>query len=257
MKKDKRIKFDSSYIGKEFQNKRGETFKVIEDIDNKFYLIEFQDEFKFRRTVRKTERSFSVVVNPYIKTYNGVGYIGDGPYGPRSTGKEAFAVWRQIWMRVGNTEIPKLHTYVDCSVDKAWYNFQDFAEWFYSNPYYRQGWHLDKDMAIFGNRIYGPETCCFLPRELNGFQTSRVAKSSGLPRGVHKTYHKYYYIIKIDGKNQMRCGYDSAEQAALDYQYAKSQEAKRLALKYEGTIDPRVIYNLNHLRVVENAPQND
>lgn len=253
MKKDNRIKFDSSYIGKLFKNNRNETFKILEDVDRKFYLIEFQDEFKFVRTLRKTEKSFGVVTNPYYRLFNGIGYIGVGDYQPRGNAKEAFIVWRQIYIRVGNTDIPRLHTYVNCSIDERWNSFQSFAEWFYNNPFYQKGWQLDKDMAVFGNRTYGPDTCCFLPRELNGFQTSRVAKSSGLPRGVHKTYHKYYYVIKINGKNKLHCGYDDPNKAALDYQEAKSQEAKRLAVKYEGKIDPRVIYNLNNLRVVENG----
>lgn len=240
-------------IGKLFFNRKNEAFKIIEVVDSNTYLIEFQDEFKHIRKMRKDKLSSKSIANPFYRGTYGVGYIGIGPYSSTGFGKEAYAVWSKIFQRIGNTEVPKLHTYLDCSVDEVWHCFQNFAEWFYTNPYYQPGWHVDKDMAIIGNRVYGPEACCFLPRELNGFQVSRIAKETGLPRGVHKAYNKFCYCITLNGKNEWHCGYTNPEDASADYQTAKLKEAKRLALKYEGKIDPRVIYNLNNLRVIDNA----
>lgn len=240
-------------IGRILFNRKNEAFKIIGVVDDEFYLIEFQDEFKHVRKMRRDKLSLRSVANPFHRGTSGIGYIGIGPYSSTGLGKEAYAVWCKIFQRVGNTKVPKLHTYVDCSVNVVWDCFQNFAEWFYTNPYYQPGWHVDKDMAIIGNRVYGPETCCFLPRELNGFQTSRIAKDTGLPRRVHKNYNKYYFIIAIDGKNELHCGYTNPEDASIGYQAAKIEEAKRLAIRYEGKVDPRVIYNLNNFRVVDNA----
>ena len=33
--------------------------------------------------------------------------------------------------------------------------------------HYREDWHLDKDLLFKGNKVYSPETCVFIPREIN------------------------------------------------------------------------------------------
>ena len=98
----------------------------------------------------------------------GIGFIGVGNYKSRNkTGHtKAYNAWAAMLQRCYDS---KLHlrnpTYKECSVIEEWYNFQNFAGWFEKN--YIDGYQLDKDLLIKGNKIYSPETCCFVPKEIN------------------------------------------------------------------------------------------
>lgn len=46
------------------------------------------------------------------------------------------------------------------------------------------GWALDKDILVKGNKIYSPETCCFVPQEINNLFTKRKSCRGTLPIGV-------------------------------------------------------------------------
>jgi hypothetical protein len=54
-------------------------------------------------------------------------------------------------------------------VCNEWHNFQNFAEWFCKNycDASMDKWQLDKDIIVPGNRVYSPETCCFVPNAVN------------------------------------------------------------------------------------------
>lgn len=35
-----------------------------------------------------------------------------------------------------------------------------------------EGWHLDKDILLKGNKVYSPETCAFVPAKINSLLIS-------------------------------------------------------------------------------------
>jgi hypothetical protein len=52
----------------------------------------------------------------------------------------------------------------------------------------------DKDLKIYGNKIYGPDACVFVPQKINNF----FHKSSNiLPIGVNKCDSGYYSAINL------------------------------------------------------------
>ena len=59
-------------------------------------------------------------------------------------------------------------TYTECNCCDEWKSFSAFKMWF-DNPAngYKDGYCLDKDILIKGNKIYSPSTCCFVPNEIN------------------------------------------------------------------------------------------
>lgn len=62
----------------------------------------------------------------------------------------------------GNT-----HSYSDCYVCEEWSKFSAFYDW--AKDKYYEGCELDKDLLVKGNKIYSPETCCFIDRSINNF----------------------------------------------------------------------------------------
>ena len=73
-------------------------------------------------------------------------------------------------------------TYEECRVCVGWHRFSDFSKWMLTQDW--EGKVLDKDIIIAGNKIYSPETCAFISRELNNFLTDRSALRGSWPIGV-------------------------------------------------------------------------
>ncbi len=88
----------------------------------------------------------------------------------------AYSRWNSILMRCYcNSYHERFPTYKDCTVAKEWHNFQNFAKWFEEN--YIEGYHVDKDIKVKGNRVYGPDTCIFVtPQKNKEFSSSKHYK---------------------------------------------------------------------------------
>lgn len=105
----------------------------------------------------------------------GIGYIGGVKYKSRISGKvsTAYNCWKAMLYRCyGEISINSYPTYIGCSVDKSWHNFQNFAEWYednYPKSKSKNGnrYELDKDIKFSGNKIYGPKTCIFVDHDEN------------------------------------------------------------------------------------------
>ena len=54
-----------------------------------------------------------------------------------------------------------------CSTIDDWHNQSKFSEWYLLHEYRFDGWEIDKDILLKGNKIYSPENCCFVPAEIN------------------------------------------------------------------------------------------
>ncbi len=106
------------------------------------------------------------VKDPLYPCIYGVGFNGVGKHITNS-GNRAYRVWMGILCRCYTRRYP---SYSGCSVYKKWHNFQVFAEWY--DYHYIEGYHLDKDIKIKGNRIYSPDTCMFVTRELNSYHAN-------------------------------------------------------------------------------------
>lgn len=98
----------------------------------------------------------------------GVGFIGVGDFkaSVNRVHTKSYSTWKGMIDRCyGEKSLKKRPTYIGCSVHKDWHNFQNFAEWFYSN--YVDGHALDKDIKVKGNKQYSPHTCMFVSVEDN------------------------------------------------------------------------------------------
>lgn len=148
-------------------------------------------------------------------------------------------------------------TYSKCTCCKEWDSFDVWLEWarkqvgFLSKDTCFQYYSLDKDILFKGNKIYSPETCVFVPQEVNAFLTNRSADRGQCPIGVHfkKSLAKYQSQISIESKKKHLGYFTTPEAAFAAYKIAKEAYAKQLAIKYAGFVDPRVVDALNNFEV--------
>lgn len=169
---------------KEYQTKNFGKLKVINIINYRKVEVEFIDTGY--KVVTKTESIISGNVKDKLKpTSFGVGFIGDGSYKSRA-GKgfsRQYQSWQSMLHRCYDHRYQKrAPTYKGCSVDKDWHNFQNFAKWFDDN--YIEGYQLDKDIKVKGNKIYSPDTCLFVSPQENTeascAKTYRLTNPEGL-----------------------------------------------------------------------------
>lgn len=130
----------------------------------------------------------------------------------------------------------KQPTYVTASVDDRWKYFSAFKYWSDQQPTW-DGCHLDKDILLPGNKIYSPETCCYVPQWLNNLATTSSSKS-GLPLGVSykpgsENATKVYYtqVGKINGGRYTSRSY-TPQEAHVKYQLAKADQVEAAIEKY-------------------------
>lgn len=112
-------------------------------------------------------------------------------------------------------------TYRDVQVDERWLTYSCFRDWAESR--YREGTALDKDIICPGNRIYGPEKCCFVPRSINNLLTTSSAKRGAYPLGVdlHKTERKFRARVWRNGAQSFAGHFTNPEDAHRAWQQAK------------------------------------
>lgn len=79
----------------------------------------------------------------------------------------------------GNIRQP---TYKGCTVIAEWHDFSNFKQWFDEN--YIEGFHLDKDILVEGNKIYSPDTCRFIPQYLNNLLNTHANARGAYPTGI-------------------------------------------------------------------------
>lgn len=93
----------------------------------------------------------------------------------------SYSVWDRILDCCYNDNSTRSRaTYSDCTVAECWHRYSDFKAWFDKNCII--GYQLDKDILVPGNRVYGPDTCCFVPKTINmAVRWRRKQPRSGYP----------------------------------------------------------------------------
>ena len=222
---------------------------VLEYVGKSQYLIEFQDEFKYKMLARGSRLKEGKIQNPYFRGFNGQGYVGVGNHVTSGGNREAYMRWQSIWRRIGQVNSPYFTAYVDCTMSVEWHDLQNFGDFYWGDPYRHYDWALDKDIIVPMNREYGPYTCAYVPVELNAFMSFNRTKVNDLPTGVNPNKSKWAASVKVDGKEFRIGSFSSIEEASEMYKMYKKKEATRLAQKWEGLVDPRVTEALFNFEV--------
>ena len=181
----------------------------------------------------------------------GVG-INDSHYvtQPIVNGKQivdpAYRAWAGMLIRAYDQKFhAKCPTYVGVTVYKEWHSFSAFRAWWLAN--YRDGFSLDKDLLVVGNREYGPEACIYVPQSLNTFTIDRGALRGDLPIGVclDKSSGKYqsWCCNPITGKQNNLGRFTTPEEAHKAWLTYKLKLADKLKPEMDA-IDLRIYHNV-------------
>lgn len=109
----------------------------------------------------------------------------------------AYRAWTDMLKRAYSERYHKKQpTYSGVTVCKEWHSFSAFRAWWLDS--YREGWQMDKDLIVAGNREYGPDVCIYIPSMLNSFTIDCVAVRGEFPIGVS--------FCNQTGRYQSQCG---------------------------------------------------
>ena len=170
----------------------------------------------------------------------GVG-INDGTY-PTMKVKE-YQLWRGMMCRCFNErELLKYHRYKGCTVSDNFKHYTYFYEWCNRQIGFGfDGWHLDKDILIKGNKIYSEDNCVFVPSEVNMLFTKSNSTRGLYPIGVSMNYKKLRARCSVDGVYILiGSSYNTPNDAFYAYKEFKENYIKTVADRYKSVIDQRV-----------------
>lgn len=171
----------------------------------------------------------------------GVG-INDFENSLNAESARVYHIWRQMLKRCYDESAQqKQPTYRGCSVCEEWHYFTNFYNWYTLN--YVEGWCLDKDILVKGNKIYSPQTCCFVPNEINTiFNKHKNTRCSLGVCGVFRRGNRFYSVASMFGRNVSLGGYESIEEAKSAYKEAREAYIKRVAEMWKEKLSTNV-YN--------------
>jgi len=238
-------KYNRSHIGETHITKSslgGYTLKVIDASSKPGYCkIQIKNWIK---EVVYTHVKNGVVKYPYHPTVFNIGYLGEGIY--TKTAK-CYRVWQGMLERCYSNSCQENHpSYKGVTVCEKWYNYQNFAEWFYKKSNYQEGWHLDKDLLSGDNKLYSPETCIFIPQALNSFMTNKQVTNTSGYTGVSKIRNstKFKAQIKKNNKVYHLGNFTSKIIARIVYLKARSDYALEWQQNMKNKLPLKVIQNI-------------
>lgn len=249
-------------LGEIRKNNFGTEMKIVEYKDWNNVIVEFQDDYKYRKRTNYSNFKMGTVKNPYDNTLFGVACLGEGKFKAyhkrESDGKvrptQVYDVWIDMLKRCyyGKGRHKQPTYYGICVVCKEWLNFQVFAQWYEDNKYEVEGrLHIDKDILCPNCMIYSPETCILIPQRINMLFMNKP-NGRGLPNGIKRQGKGY--LAKYNGEELGI--YKTLEKAYKIYSEKKEKTIKRVADEYRDIIPVHVYEALYAYKVDINNDKN-
>lgn len=186
----------------------------------------------------------------------GVG-VNDVPLSTRSGNirNGSYRAWKSMLERCYSVKYQRKEpAYIGCSVCEEWKHYSNFKRWFDEN--YVNGYSLDKDILVRNNKVYSPQTCCFVPHEINNMLSncgSRNKKNGVVGVHVDKRTKKNKYVASVsqNGCSKEIGRFQAKEEAFIAYKFAKEAHVQKMAALYfkNGKITEKVYNALMNYRV--------
>ena len=233
----------------------GKVFKSLNSGD--FKLVKYNDahnvEIQFLKTGFKVVATLGSIRKGYVKDLYSPSVFGVGVVGTKYPSEvnrvktKEYVLWKSILQRCYSGGFKKKHpTYEYCEVGDNFKSFEYFYDWCQNQiGFGNEGWHLDKDLLIKGNKVYSESTCVFIPSEINLLLVKREASRGEHLIGVHWCNTKKAFVAqarKNKGKSEHLGVFKTEIEAFNAYKKAKESFVKEQAEKWKGKIDDRA-YN--------------
>ena len=246
MNKEERLALKKAeYEGKIYPSNNYGDVEIVEYINSSKVKIRFINTNHIKEEYLSSVR-LGCVRDDSIPTTCGVGFIDiEGASIGRKMTKE-YKLWNGMINRCYNEkELSRNPTYKGCHVSEEWMCLSNFKEWCNRQiGFDQEGFQLDKDILVKGNKVYSEDTCCFVPAEINYLIIKADRIRGKYPIGIYedKQAGKFKVRISVEGKQKHIGRYYCEKEAFYAYKVAKEQYIKEVANKWKDQIDPRV-YN--------------
>ena len=213
--------FDTSKI---YNSAKCGQFKILNYINCYSVEIGFLDT-GYKTTARVGNIRNGLVKDKLAPIVYGVGFMGEGKHKPTINGKNTkpYKTWCGMLERCYSDKYQaKYPTYIGCSVDPIWHNFQNFTKWFDKN--YIEGYYLDKDIKVEGNKIYSPENCLFVSAKENAIKALAKYYVFTSPEGETVNVYNLCEFCRENGLNQGHMGKVAKGKANHHKQWTKHFE---------------------------------
>ena len=220
---------------------------------------------QFKTTGELVKTRYSHFKNGFVKSRFTPSVYGIGIIGNEKSRDEngeiikSYSVWKDMLMRCYYEKYQKKYpTYKDCYVCPEWLNYSNFKKWFNDNYYEIDGEQmaLDKDILMKGNKAYSPNTCVFVPQNINKLFIKRNKARGKYPIGVYFNKDANKFIAQCNtfynGKRQYKSlgSYNTIEDAFKVYKQFKEADIKQMADYYKEKI-PNKLYEAMYNYKVE------
>lgn len=241
-------------VGKVCKSKSSGDFKIVK------YNNTANVEIRFLKTGYETVATLSNIRNgkvkdPCVPSVYGVGVLGN-KHPPTINGVQTkeYELWQSMLKRCYSDRCQKKHpTYIGCEVSENFKSYEYFYEWCHSQIGFGvEGWQLDKDLLVKGNKVYSEDSCVFIPKEINILLTKRTASRGECLIGVSwcKTNKAFRARVnKNKGKPEWLGFFKTEIEAFNTYKTAKEAFVKEQANKWKSQIDPRAYNALMNYQV--------
>ena len=229
-----------------------------------FKIVKYNDktnvEIRFLKTGFETTAILGNIRNgkvkdPYSPSVYGVGILGT-KYPPSISGVKTkeYVLWYSMLARCCNgTYKKKYPTYKDCEVSENFKSYEYFYEWCNNQVWFSvDGFELDKDLLIKGNKVYSEDSCVFLPAEINMVLVKSTASRGEHLIGVswHNASKSFRATISKNKGGREHLGLFNTEIEAFNaYKKAKENYLKELANKWKDQIDEKAYNALMNYQV--------
>lgn len=236
----------------------GEIAIIVNYVNYNDITVKFEKTGEFVKTTYQHFKNGNVK-SRFTPSVCGVGYTGyEKTKDENGESYDSYIRWKSMLTRCYSYEYQKKEpTYKDCYVCEEWLNYSNFKNWYDKNYYEIEGEQmaLDKDILVKGNKTYSPDTCVFVPQNINALFIKRNKARGEYPIGVYKPNNSNKYKVHCSifynwKKQQKYLGYyNNIDDAFNAYKQYKEADIKQMADYYKDKIPDKLYEAMYNYKV--------